>query len=112
MSFASKFLLLFGAELRDAEGHVLRHDARYLARHFVERPQHGGRELQGDDRVFDEPVVIDLDIAPSSKMTRKLHVGFGVKLQRVATVGQGFVPQEAVVESEVELHRGVLPWLP
>ena len=101
-----------GAELRDTDGRVVRRDVRYLARQFVERPHRGGRELSEDDRVFDEPVVIDLDIAPSSKFARKLEVVSWVKLQRVATVGTGFNSHEAEVESEVELHRGVFAWQP
>ena len=101
-----------GAELRDANGRVVRRDVRYLARQFVERSQKGGRELLEDDRVFDEPVVMDLDIAPLSKFAHELEVVSWVKLQRVATVGTGFISKDAVVESEVELYRGVFAWQP
>lgn len=100
------------AELRDNTGRVVRRDAQYLARHFVERPNGSGRDLQRDDRLFDEAVVLDLDIAPLSKTEEKLNVVYWVKLQRVATVGAGFDSREAVVESEVELVRGGFSWLP
>ncbi|HRI65095.1 MAG TPA: multiheme c-type cytochrome [Polyangium sp.] len=101
-----------GAELRDTRGNVLRRDVQHLSRQFIERPHMSGRDLQGDERLFDAPRTIDLDIAPESKVAEPLRVFHWVKLQRVATVGSGFSALEAVVESEVELHSGVFSWSP
>ena len=99
-----------GAELRNARGQIIRRDVQYLARHFVERPGAAGRELRGDDRLFEEPMTLDLDVAPSSKNAESLSVFYWVKLQRVATVGEGSRAKDAIVESEAELHRGEFSW--
>lgn len=101
-----------GAELRNEHGQVLRRDVQHLARHFVERPHASGRELRGDDRLFDAAIMLDLDVAPGREMAGSLTVVHWVKLQRVATVGLGHAPREAVVESEVELDTGTFPWSP
>jgi hypothetical protein len=73
------------------------------ARHFAIASGRPGRELLRDDRVFDDPEVVELDL------TRPGPVSWWVTYQRVATVGTGTVPAEATLESEVPLHAGVLP---
>lgn len=99
-----------GAELRDRKGRTVRRDVQHLARHFVERVGAAGRELSHDNRIFDEPLVLDLDVAPVTKPAESLRVVYWVKLQRVATVGSGFHAEDAVVESDVELHTGEFSW--
>jgi hypothetical protein len=77
---------------------------RHLARHFEIVPGRPGRRLTLDDRVFDGPVEIDLDLAPG----KGDDVTWWVSLQRVAEVGTGSDPRDATIESEVKLHSGVL----
>jgi hypothetical protein len=101
--------LAVGCELRSAGGKVLGRDVRYLARHFEAVPGRSGRRLVRDDRVFGEPVVVDLDCALGAPGARLAQLSWWVTYQRVATVGTGTNPADAKVESEVPLHSGVLP---
>ena len=73
-------------------------ETRYLARHFE-----GRRVLTRDDRVFDEPRVVELPIAAGAS-----EVAWSVTLERVAAVGAGSEPARATIESAVLLHSGVL----
>jgi hypothetical protein len=95
-----------GCEARGADGSVIERRVRHLARHFEKVPGYARRALVGDDRVFDAPVVVEAAFPG----TRPAAVRWWVKLQRVATVGTGTDPADAKIESEVELHSGVLPW--
>jgi hypothetical protein len=87
-----------GAEVRGTRS------VRHLARHFEIVSGRPGRRLTLDDRVFDSPVEIDLDLTPK----KGDDVAWWVSLQRVAEVGTGSDPLEATIESEVKLHSGVL----
>ena len=98
-----------GCELRDEDGKVEGRAVKYLARHFAIVPGRPGRTLVADNRVFDEPKVVDLVLRPASR-PRKGVVSWWVTYQRVATVGMGTDPREARIESEVRLHAGELPW--
>jgi hypothetical protein len=98
-----------GCELRSADGKVLRREVRHLARHFEIVPGKPGRQLVRDDRVQSGPTVVLMDLSPSSPMPRPGVVSWWVTYQRVATVGAGTKPNDAIVESEVKLHSGVLP---
>jgi hypothetical protein len=99
-----------GAVLRDVRGRKVRRDERYLARHFIERRGASGRYLESDDRIFDSVVLLDLDVAPPQSAQGPFHGSYWVKLQRVATVGEGSRANEAVVESEVVLAEGDFLW--
>jgi hypothetical protein len=61
-----------------------------------------------DNRVTSEPRIVELDMPheapPSAKIT------WWVTYQRVATVGTGAKPAEAIIESETKLHSGEIPW--
>lgn len=81
-----------------------RRDVRHLARHFEISPGTPGRRLMLDDRLFDAPVEIDLDLAPA----KGDEVAWWVTYQRVAEIGTGTDPRAATIESEVKLHSGVL----
>jgi hypothetical protein len=98
-----------GCELRDAGGKIVSRDVRYLARRFEIEPGRPGRRLVADDRVFDEPKVVEMALDPAPR-PRGSVVSWWVTLQRVATVGMGTDPKDARVESEVRLHGGDLPW--
>jgi Cytochrome c554 and c-prime len=102
--------LEISAELRDDRGQVVRRDERRLARHFIVRPGVSGRYLQADDRLFDEPVTVDLDVSPPANGRGPWRVFYWVKLQRVATVGEGSRAKDSVIESEVVLHSGDFSW--
>ena len=97
-------------ELEDASGRVLGRAVRHLARHFEIVPREPARQLSRDDRVFAEPVVVDLAVAPPASIQGSGALSWRVSLQRVATVGVGTNPADAKIESEVELYSGVLPW--
>jgi hypothetical protein len=101
--------LAVGCELRGADGKVQGRDVRYLARHFEAVPGRSGRRLVRDDRVFGEPVVVELACEPEAPGPRFAQLSWWVTYQRVATVGTGTDPADARVESEVRLHAGVLP---
>jgi hypothetical protein len=99
-----------GCEIRDAAGKVVQREVRHLARHFEILPGRSGRILVRDNRVFDEPNVVEIELAPPER--RPAVVAWWVSLQRVATVGTGANPADAKIESSVPLHSGVLPWEP
>jgi hypothetical protein len=99
-----------GCEIRDDSGKVVQREVRHLARHFHILPGRSGRMLVRDDRVFDEPNVIEMALSPASPEHRPAAVAWWVSLQRVATVGTGRNPADAKVESSVHLHGGVIPW--
>lgn len=97
-----------GYELRTEGGEVLRREATHLARHFEIVPGRPGRTLTLDNRVGSEPGVVELSLpeeAPSSA-----RISWWVTYQRVATVGKGANPADAIIESEVKLHSGEIPW--
>src|SRR5262249_21393784 len=87
--------LEIGCERHGPAGNVLHREAPYLARRFEIIPGKPGRELMGDDRVFDEPKQVELDCGPPSPRPISWWVGY----QRVATVGVGTNPREAQIES-------------
>lgn len=99
-----------GCELRDDSGKVIKREVRHLARHFELVPGLSGRVLTRDDRVFDEPSVLEMALSPAPPGRRPAVVAWWVSLQRVATVGTGENPADAAIESSVPLHSGVLPW--
>ena len=98
--------LQVGVEASDAAGKVTGRAARYLSRQLVIASGSPERQLVGDDRVFDDPRLVELSISPPPPGGR---LAFWVTLQRVATTGTGQDPEAAVVESEVLIHRGELP---
>lgn len=91
-------------------GRVVRGEVRHLARHFELIPGRPGRTLTGDDRVFDGPTNIELELPSPEQAAGAVSITFWVSYQRVASVGQGARPEDAVVESEVKLRSGNLPW--
>jgi hypothetical protein len=99
-----------GCEMRDAAGKVVQREVRHLARHFEMMPGRSGRLLVRDDRVFDEPNVVEMALSPAPRERRPAAVSWWVSLQRVATVGTGENPADAKIESSVHLHSGVIPW--
>jgi hypothetical protein len=99
-----------GCEIRDAAGKVAQREVRHLARHFELLPGQSGRLLERDDRVFDEPNVVEMALSPAPRERRPAAVAWWVSLQRVATVGTGENPADAKIESSVPLHSGVIPW--
>ncbi|MFO0591839.1 MAG: hypothetical protein U0441_30105 [Polyangiaceae bacterium] len=105
--------LAVGCEVRSSRGEVLARDVRYPRRHFDVTTGMFGRVLTADDRVFDAPVEIDLDVSAAAE---RIAPGGGAKVrwwvihQRVATAGAGPNPEDAKVESEVPLHRGEMAW--
>ncbi len=101
-----------GAELRGPGGKVLLRRVRYLERHLEISRSRGTRELVDDDRVFFEPRVVELDLHPPDGAAAPSSVVWWVKLQRVAQTFDGRDPSAAIVESEVPLYRGTLPWKP
>ncbi len=97
-----------GYELRTDKGDIVRRETHYLARHFAVVPGRPGRTLTMDNRVTSEPNIVELELpreAPSSA-----RITWWVTFQRVATVGLGEKPAESVIESEIKLHSGELPW--
>lgn len=102
--------LLVGCELRGPGGAVVGRSVRALARHFEIRPGAPGRALVRDDRVFDEPTVVELEIDGEGPVPRGARLSWWVHYQRVATVGAGTDPRQVVLESEVPLHSGTLAW--
>jgi nitrate reductase cytochrome c-type subunit len=101
-----------GAELRGPGGKVLLRRVRYLERHLEISMSRGTRELVDDDRVFFEPKVVELDLRAPDGSAAPSSVVWWVKLQRVAQTFDGRDPSAALIESEVPLHQGTLPWKP
>ncbi len=99
-----------GYALLDENGKVERRALRHLARHFELVPGLPGRQLTRDDRVQGEPAVVVLELPTRSEMPTIARISWWVSYQRVATVGAGKSPAEAIVESEVKLSTGLLPW--
>jgi len=97
-----------GAELRAANGTVVARDARYLARHLQLLPGHGRRQLVRDNRVFDEPVEVELELKGLLETDPSADVFWWVTYQRVAQTFDGREPTDASIESEVPLHDGTL----
>jgi hypothetical protein len=94
-----------GAERRDGRGRVVARAVRHLARRFEVLPGVRGRQLAADDRVFDEPMAVDLELPPGPVGSRLV---WWVSLQRVAQAFDGQRPERATLESEVLLHRGTI----
>lgn len=97
-----------GYELVTEKGEIIRRNKQYLARHFEVYSDRPGRRLTRDNRVGSEPTIVAFDLpreAPSSARIR-----WWLTYQRVATVGTGQNPADAVVESEINLHFGEIPW--
>lgn len=97
-----------GYELRNEKGEVLHRDTRYLARHFTVFPGRPGRKLTRDNRMTSEPTFVELELPREAPTTARIT--WWVSFQRVATVGTGFEPAEAVIESEIKIHSGEIPW--
>jgi Cytochrome c554 and c-prime len=96
-----------GYEILGLNGEVLHRDTTYLARHFELVPGKPGRTLTRDNRVTSEARIVEMDIPPNVPATARFS--WWVTYQRVATVGKGTNPNEAVIESSVKLHSGILP---
>lgn len=95
-----------GYEILGGNGEVLHRETTYLARHFQLIPGRPGRTMVLDNRVTSEPRVVEMDIP--ANMPKEAQLSWWVTYQRVATVGMGTNPKEAVVESSVKLHSGRL----
>ena len=94
-----------GYELRDATGKVTQREVRHLGRRFEHVPGESARRLLEDNRVFDDPKIIDLPInGPAGSLE------WWVTYQRVAQIGSGVDEANATIESEVRLSGGMLPW--
>ena len=102
--------LSVGYEIADDSGTIVRHEVRALARHFEFVPGELGRHLARDDRVESEPRIVEMDLPPPAEAPTAARLSWWVTYQRVATVGPGTNPADALVESEVPLHSGSLPW--
>ena len=96
-----------GYEMRRDDGTRVAREARDLARHFVAVPGESGRRLQRDDRVFDEPKTVEFELPRD--LPTGAHVRWWVTYQRVASVGTGTDPKDAIIESEVPLAEGDFP---
>lgn len=94
-----------GAELRKA-GASIKSERQHLARHFRRQPGAMGRPLDKDNRVFAEPVTLELDLHCGEEAG--VELSWWVKYQRVAQVFDGVDPEKAHVESELLLHSGKL----
>jgi len=99
-----------GYELRTEGGKLLRREARYLGRHFEIVPGMAGRHLSQDNRVTSEPKVVEWELSPPAAAKPSSRIFWWVTYQRVATVGTGTNPNDAIIESEVKLHSGNLAW--
>jgi nitrate reductase cytochrome c-type subunit len=97
-----------GAELRGPEGEVRGRVVRHLARHFEIRPGRPGRQLVADDRVFDAPRDVELDLALARAALPSGAITWWVTYQRVAQTQEGIDPSAVEIESEVPLHTGRL----
>ena len=97
--------LQVAVEARDAQGRVVRREARELARHFELVPGRLERHLRRDDRVFARPVTLDFELPEGQG-------SWWVTYQRVSTAGTGRRGDEAVLDSEVRLHEGSFPSRP
>jgi hypothetical protein len=95
-----------GAERRGSGGEPRVRRTRHLARHFEVQPGNPGRVLTRDDRVFFEPVEVELDVGCDDGAPGE--VDWWVTYQRVAQTGDGLRPEEAEIESAVRLHGGEL----
>lgn len=92
------------AEAVGVDHMIVAADRRYLARHFALRDGHVGRQLVRDDRVFFEPVTIELALGDEAVGRR---VAWRVAYQRVAhPVGED--TDAAEIDGEVVLGWG---WL-
>lgn len=96
-----------GCEIQSADGSARARDVRHLARHFEIAPYRPGRTLVRDNRVFADPVVVELSCALDAGVASG-ELSWWVSYQRVATVGVGTDPATARIESEVRLHSGTL----
>lgn len=97
-----------GYEVRSEDGTVLRRETQYVGRFFDIVPGRPGRTLTKDNRVTAEPRIVDLPLPQDAPPTGNLR--WWVTYQRVATVGTGENPANAIIESFVELHSGSFPW--
>jgi hypothetical protein len=98
-----------GCETRDDRGKAIGRDAQYLARHFGSRPGRWDMRLVHDDRVFDEPRVVECKPAPQEGRTAT-SARWWVNLQRVILPASRQNAVGGTIETEVELHEGVVPW--
>ena len=96
------------AEARGQGGEGVVRATRHLARHLVRPPGGTRRVLVRDDRVRDEPVVVELALG-DSPAERAGTIAWWVDLQRVATVGDGADPAQVVMESTERVRSGSLP---
>ncbi len=96
--------LQVGAALETPRGAEVSRDERFLARHLHLVPGGKGRELVADDRIFFEPVVLELD--PGTAPGHRIR--WWISLDRVAQALEGPEPRRAVVESSVELFSETL----
>ena len=84
---------------------VLASDVRYLGRHFEPRGHSAGRRLLRDDRVYTEPVTVELDVSAGGAGR---PIAVRVAYQRVDHPN-GTDEQEAAVDGEIVLAETVLP---
>jgi len=82
---------------------VLSEARRYLGRHWGPRARGAGRELLGDDRLRDEPLVLTLDLG--AQATGR-PIAWRVAYQRVAHAN-GVDDADATVDAEIVLGSGI-----
>jgi hypothetical protein len=98
-----------GCETRDGEGKAIARDVQYLARHFGTRYGSWEMQLLSDDRVFDEPSVVELTLPPQEGRTATT-AAWWVTLQRVLMPSSRANGPGGKIESEVKLETGAIPW--
>ncbi|MBK8256004.1 MAG: hypothetical protein IPK82_25470 [Polyangiaceae bacterium] len=96
-------------EVRADSGEILYHENRVLARHFDLVPGYSGRQLTGDNRIFDEPLAIPFSVLLPTPHTQHSTLFWNVEYQRAATVGTGKNPDEVQIESVEPLQSGQIP---
>lgn len=97
-----------GWELVNEKGDVLQRETQYLARHFEAFSDRPGRRLTRDNRVGADPAIVTFELPREAPASARIK--WWLTYQRVATVGMGQNPADAVIESEIKLHSGEIPW--
>lgn len=97
-----------GWELVTEKGDVIQRETQYLARHFEAFSDRPGRRLTRDNRVGSDPAIVTFELPREAPASARIK--WWLTYQRVATVGTGQNPADAVIESEIKLHSGEIPW--
>ncbi|MEZ4371524.1 MAG: hypothetical protein R3B07_11895 [Polyangiaceae bacterium] len=97
-----------GAELVDEQGSVVTHDVTYMRREFRAPSSGVGREQVADERLFNDPRTLELDVACDS--SRRGHLRWWVSLQRVTFEGDTdrtrteIDSESRIAEGKIECH--------